>query len=505
MNQSETKPKGKVSAVLGAQWGDEGKGKLIDLIAPSYSAVGRCAGGNNAGHTIVVPDFKDPTKTVKCDFHLLPSGLAHKNIQNIIGNGTVVHIPSLLKEIDRCSEEWSIDDVAARLKISDRAQIVFDFHQQIDKIQEERKGRDMLGTTQKGIGPCYATKADRSGIRFCDLITENFADFEVKYRKIIKRISESWPELNQGETPLLSEKAILKELARYQNFSAKLKPMIIDTVNFVDETIYKDSKSLLIEGANATMLDIDYGTYPNVTSSNCSIGSACTGLSVPPQAVEEVFGVTKAYCTRVGTGPFPTEQGPNNGKGAAIAKPDLDISNPQTEEQFGEYLQRNGNEYGTTTKRPRRCGWVDCVALNYANKINRFKAFAVTKLDVLDKLPKVAICQAYTVLPASSEETTATRRGHTSGGDDSAVGSLENSYKCKTIDYFPADAKILNRCQPNYIWMDGWCQDTTQIREFEKLPENAKNFILKLEQLLNVPIRWIGVGPDRDAMIIREM
>ena len=475
--------KGKVSAVLGAQWGDEGKGKLIDLIAPKYAAVGRCAGGNNAGHTIVVPDFKDPSKTVKCDFHLLPSGLAHKGIQNVIGNGTVVHVPSLLKEISRCNEEWNIDDVAQRLKISDRAQMVFDFHQKIDRIQEERKGKDMLGTTQKGIGPCYSTKADRTGIRFCDLVTKDFADFEIKFRKTLKRILESWPELDAPEH-YGSEEQIQKELDYYRSVVPTLRPMVLDTVNFVDKTVYQNGQSLLIEGANATMLDIDYGTYPNVTSSNCSIGSACTGLSVPPQAIDEVFGVTKAYCTRVGTGPFPTEQGPNNGMGSAIKKPEMDISDPKTEDEFGEYLQRTGHEYGTTTKRARRCGWIDCVALSYANKINRFKALALTKLDVLDKLKRVAICHSYTVMPAKPDEA--------GDGQKSAV-----------IDYFPADAKLLARCQPNYIWMDGWQEDTTSIRDFEKLPENAKKFVSKIEEILKVPIGWVGVGPDREAIIIR--
>lgn len=429
----------------------------------------------------MVPDRKNPSQNVKCDFHLLPSGLAHEGINNVIGNGTVVHIPSLFKEVDRCLQEWNIDDVESRLFISDRAQIVFDFHQAIDRIQEQRKGKDMLGTTQKGIGPCYSTKADRTGIRFCDLVTEDFSNFEMKYRKSIKRIVESWPEL-EIELKLTQEEAIQTEMARYRQFAERLRPMVIDTVDFIHKTIYKKSNSLLIEGANATMLDIDYGTYPNVTSSNCSIGSACTGLSVPPQAIDEVYGVTKAYCTRVGTGPFPTEQGPNNGMGSAIKKPELDISDPQTEEQFGEYLQRMGNEYGTTTKRARRCGWIDCVALNYAVKINQFAAFAMTKLDVLDKLSKVAICHSYSII---------------NGQGDAASQSQE-------IDYFPADAKLLEKCQPNYVWMDGWQCDTTGIRKYEDLPENAKKFIAKCEEFLNVPIKWVGVGPDRDAIICRD-
>jgi len=262
----------KISAVLGAQWGDEGKGKLIDLIATNYSAVGRCAGGNNAGHTIVVPDRKDPSKNVKCDFHLLPSGLAHEKILSIIGNGVVIYLESLFKEVDRCINEWNIDDVDRRLKVSDRAQIVFDFHQTIDAMQELRKGKDMLGTTKKGIGPCYAAKADRSGIRICDLMTDNFYDFEHKYRKVLSRTLVSWPELKDIHG---SEENILAELTKYKEIKTRLKPMVIDTVNFVHNLTQKQGESLLVEGANATMLDIDYGTYPNVTSSNCSIGSAC--------------------------------------------------------------------------------------------------------------------------------------------------------------------------------------------------------------------------------------
>jgi len=494
----------KISAVLGAQWGDEGKGKLIDLIATNYSAVGRCAGGNNAGHTIVVPDRKDPSKQVKCDFHLLPSGLAHENVLSIIGNGVVIHLESLFKEIDRCVNEWNIDDANERLKISDRAQIVFDFHQSIDGMQEQRKGKDMLGTTKKGIGPCYAAKADRSGLRICDLMTDNFYDFEHKYRKILGRTLVSWPELKDIHG---SEEQIVVELGKYKKLKSRLEPMVIDTVNFVHNLIQKQNESLLIEGANATMLDIDYGTYPNVTSSNCSIGSACTGLSIPPQLITEVFGVTKAYCTRVGTGPFPTEQGENNGMGSAIQRPDLKILerksgdiNVENQFEVGEYLQRVGNEYGTTTKRARRCGWIDCVALNYANKINYFKAFAMTKLDVLDKLPKVAICYSYTILPKSMRY----RSGELREEELEEQKENEKEGRGVEIDYFPADANILHRCKPNYIWMDGWLEDTTQIRNFEKLPVNAKKFILKCEEILNVPIKWIGVGPERDAMIIRD-
>merc|ERR1712142_1370480 len=354
----------KISTVLGAQWGDEGKGKIIDHIAHKFNYVARCAGGNNAGHTIVLPNG------TKLDFRLLPSGLAHPKVQNIIGNGCVIHVPSLFKELENC-KNWKIDDAQDRLKISDRAQLVFDFHQEIDCIQEQRKGKDMLGTTKKGIGPTYSYKADRSGVRICDLVTENFENFVEKYLKILKRVCENFPELKEK---YLDQIHVDGEMQRYKLFAQQLKPMVTDTIELVNDAIYKTNETILVEGANTTMLDVDFGTYPNVTSSNCSVGSVCTGLSVPPTAIENIYGVSKAYCTRVGTGPFPTEQGENNGKGSAVKHPEMDVSNPDVFDkiQVGEYLQRTGHEYGTTTKRARRCGWIDLVALRYAHKINHF-------------------------------------------------------------------------------------------------------------------------------------
>jgi len=465
---SATQP-GQVSVVLGAQWGDEGKGKLIDNLAGSFDYVARCAGGNNAGHTIVTPDG------VKMDFHLLPSGLAHDGVQNIIGNGCVIHLKSLLKEIERCLTEWGIDDCKQRLIISDRAQICFDFHQRIDAIQEEMKGKAKIGTTLKGIGPCYSTKADRAGVRVCDLVSKDFSHFEKKFRKAVTIARAKYPTL---------EVDIEQQLEEYREIKTQISSMVRDTVVMISDAVYTEKANVLVEGANATMLDIDFGTYPYVTSSNCTIGGVCTGLGLPPTAINSVYGVTKAYATRVGTGPFPSEQGENDGCGMAIPMPDLDITNATTPDQIGVWLQRKGHEYGTTTKRPRRCGWIDLVALRYAHRINRFTAFCLTKLDVLDGLNKIAVCDRY--------------RKRTGEKDESGADIFEE------IDYFPADVNVLNECEPVLKYFPGWSENTTKCREFKDLPKNARDYVTSVEDLLKVHIRWIGVGPARDALITRS-
>jgi len=444
-----------VTVILGSQWGDEGKGKIIDHLSKNYDMVARCAGGNNAGHTIVLPSGK------KLDFHLLPSGLAHDGVLNVIGNGCVIHIPSLLQELDNC-KKWGISDANDRLKISSRAQLVLDCHKEIDRIQEERKGAKSLGTTRKGIGPCYSAKANRSGVRMCDLLSKNWENFKNLYQTIATEIQRQYPELQ------IDVKA---DIDKYAELREQVEPMVCDTISLVNRHVFDDKKSILIEGANATMLDIDFGTYPFVTSSNTTVGGVCTGLGLPPTAINEVYGVTKSYCTRVGTGPFPTELGPNNGAGSAILQPDLDISDPKTDIEFGVYLQRKGHEYGVTSGRPRRCGWLDLVALKYAWKINRFDAFAMTKLDVLDGLKEVAVCVAY------------------------------KTPEGETISDFPAEQAFLSECTPIYKYFDGWLSSTESCRSFDSLPENAQKYVNGVSELLGVPIKWIGVGPGRDAII----
>jgi len=456
MSDATTELRRCVDVVLGAQWGDEGKGKLIDSLAGNYTYVARCAGGNNAGHTIVTP-----TGT-KLDFHLLPSGLAHEGVLNVVGNGCVVHLKSLLIELEKCLK-WGIPDAESRMIISNRAQIVFDFHQSIDRIQEERKGKAKIGTTLKGIGPCYSTKADRSGVRMCDLVSKNFSHFAAKFKNAVKSAQGKYPEL---------EVDVESELAEYEKLATRFRPMVQDTITLLNNAITKQNETVLVEGANATMLDIDFGTYPYVTSSNCSVGGACTGLGLPPAFLGNIYGVTKAYATRVGTGPFPSEQGPHDGCGSAISKPEMDITDASTPDQVGEWLQRKGFEYGTTTKRARRCGWIDLVALRYAHRINHFTAFAMTKLDVMDGLPKVALCNSYTL----------------------------NGEK---IDYFPADVNELEECTADFTYFEGWTEDTTKCQSFKELPENAQKFVLECEKRLGVPIRWVGIGPGRDAMITR--
>jgi len=279
----------KVTVVLGAQWGDEGKGKLVDLLATDVDVVCRCQGGNNAGHTVVV-------NGQEFDFHLLPSGIINAKCKSIIGNGVVVHLPGLFQEIEK-NVEKGLADWNSRLVISDRAHLVFDFHQQVDGMQEAEKGHKSLGTTKKGIGPAYSSKANRSGIRVADLVG-NFDSFSAKFKDLVTSYQRTFPDLNVN---------VDEELKRYQQYAEKVRPLVTDTVEFLDSQL-RGNKRVLVEGANAAMLDIDFGTYPFVTSSNCSIGGVCTGLGLPPKRIGDVYGVVKAYTTRVGDGPFPTEQ-----------------------------------------------------------------------------------------------------------------------------------------------------------------------------------------------------
>ncbi|RWS24011.1 hypothetical protein B4U80_02161 [Leptotrombidium deliense] len=384
----------KVTVVLGAQWGDEGKGKIVDLLASSMDVVGRCQGGNNAGHTVVVG------KT-EYDFHLLPSGIINKDCTAVVGNGVVIHLPQLFDEI-RKNEAKGLTNWKNRLLISDRAHLVFDFHQSVDGMQELEKGKKSLGTTKKGIGPTYATKASRTGVRMADLL----ADFSVFEEKIDR-----------------------------------------NTVTFLHVSS-KAGKRILVEGANATMLDIDFGTYPYVTSSNCTVGGVCTGLGIPPKQIGEIYGVAKAYCTRVGDGPFPSEQA----------------------NEIGDYLQQRGKEIGVTTKRKRRCGWLDVVLLRYSNMINGYTALAITKLDVLDAFDEIKIAVAYVL--DGKEYTTPF-----------------------------ANASEMGRVQCKYLTLPGWKTNISEARKFTDLPPQAQNYIRKLEELLEVPVKWVGVGPDRASII----
>ncbi|CAG9765981.1 unnamed protein product [Ceutorhynchus assimilis] len=421
----------KVSVILGAQWGDEGKGKVVDLLATSADIVCRCQGGNNAGHTIVVDG-------VEYDFHLLPSGIIQPNVKSVIGNGVVIHLPQLFDEIDK-NVKKGMKDWEKRLIISDRAHLVFDLHQAVDGLQEQennQKGQG-LGTTKKGIGPTYSSKATRNGIRVGDLLGD-FGKFTEKFKALVAMHQRMFPSLKVD---------IDEELARYEKYAGKIKPLVYDTVSFLDKAI-REGKKVLVEGANAAMLDIDFGTYPYVTSSNCTVGGVCTGLGISPMKINKVIGVVKAYTTRVGDGPFPTE-----------------LLN-----EIGDLMQERGGEIGVTTKRKRRCGWLDVFLLQYTNKVNGYTALCVTKLDILDTLKEIKI----------------------------AVGYKLNG---KKINYMPSTATDLGKVECEYITMPGWLESTENVREFSDLPENAQKYINKIEEVVDVPIKWIGVGKGRESII----
>uniref|UniRef100_A0A671S9B5 Adenylosuccinate synthetase isozyme 2 n=1 Tax=Sinocyclocheilus anshuiensis TaxID=1608454 RepID=A0A671S9B5_9TELE len=425
----------KVTVVLGAQWGDEGKGKVVDLLAQDADMVCRCQGGNNAGHTVVVD-------SVEYDFHLLPSGIINPMVTAFIGNGVVIHLPGLFEEAEKNVRKGKgLEGWENRLIISDRAHIVFDFHQAVDGVQEQERQQQAgknLGTTKKGIGPVYSAKAARSGLRICDLLAD-FQEFSERFKHLASQYKSMYPSL---------EIDVDGELEKLKTYVDRIKPMVRDGVFFMYEALHGPSKKILVEGANAALLDIDFGTYPFVTSSNCTVGGVCTGLGMPPQNVGEVYGVVKTYTTRVGIGAFPTEQ--NN--------------------EIGELLQRRGKEVGVTTGRKRRCGWLDLVLIKYAHMINGFTALALTKLDILDVLPEIKVGVAYKV--------------------DGEI-----------IPHFPANQEVLQKVEVQYETLPGWKTDTSAARTFEELPENAQKYACYIEDHLGVPVKWIGVGKSRESMI----
>lgn len=428
MNCNTTRPS-KVTVVLGAQWGDEGKGKVVDMLATDADMVCRCQGGNNAGHTVVV-DAKE------YDFHLLPSGIINNKCKSVIGNGVVVHLPGLFEELEK-NEAKGLTGWRDRLLISDRAHLVFDLHQTVDGMQELEKGKASLGTTKKGIGPTYSSKAARNGLRMSDLLGD-FALFADKFKTLVACYQRMFPELDVN---------VEAELERYRGYADVIRPLTAETVSYVHKALAAGRK-VLVEGANAAMLDIDFGTYPYVTSSNCSIGGVCTGLGIPPSAVGDVIGVVKSYTTRVGDGPFPTE-----------------LLN-----SIGEHLQTQGAEFGVTTKRKRRCGWLDLALLRFTNMVNGYTALCVTKLDILDTLPELKLGVNYKL--------------------DGQV-----------IDYFPSSATELERVEVEYLTVPGWETSTAGVRTFSELPVNAQNYIKRIQEVVGVPVKWIGVGKGRESII----
>ena len=428
-----TEKLGQVVYIAGTQWGDEGKGKLVDIMSEKYDIIARAAGGANAGHTICVD--RDG-KSEKFVFHLLPSGVLHEGKVCVIGNGCVIHIPTLLDEIHELKEKGI--DVRKHLLISDRAHIIFNYHKQIDELQEEHKGDKKVGTTKRGIGPAYTDKIARRGIRVGELL--DFDHFAEKFRSNSQKKMEAFG----------IQVDIEKELNYYKDAVELIEPLIADTVQYLNQA-YRDGKTILAEGAQGSHLDIDFGTYPFVTSSNTTSGGACTGLGLAPNRISSVVGIAKAYTTRVGAGPFPTELG-------------------DTE---AEMLRNQGAEFGATTGRPRRCGWFDAVIVKTAIEISGINAINITKLDVLTGFQTIKIGVSYNL-----------------SGDTAA-------------NFIPAILEDYEKATVNYIELPGWTEDISKARDFKELPKNAQNYLLKLEELLGVPINFIGVGVHRGELIYR--
>ncbi|ODQ79125.1 hypothetical protein BABINDRAFT_37920 [Babjeviella inositovora NRRL Y-12698] len=423
--------------VLGSQWGDEGKGKLVDILCEDIDVCARCQGGNNAGHTIVVG-------TTKYDFHMLPSGLVNQNCQNLIGSGVVVHVPSFFEELENLEKKGL--DCRDRLFLSSRAHLVFDFHQRTDKLKEAElsENKKSIGTTGKGIGPTYSTKASRSGIRVHHLVSdepESWNEFKTRLTRLLETRQKRYGDFQYD---------LEAEITRYAAYREQLKPFVVDSVAFMHKAL-KENKKILVEGANALMLDIDFGTYPYVTSSSTGIGGVLTGLGIPPKYINNVYGVVKAYTTRVGEGPFPTEQ----------------------LNQDGEKLQTIGAEYGVTTGRKRRCGWLDLVVLKYSNAINGYTSLNITKLDVLDTFKEIQVGVAY-------------------------------KYNGKVLDSFPEDLYALGKVEVVYETLPGWEVDITQVKTYAELPENAKKYLKYIEDFLDVPVEWVGTGPARESMLVKN-
>ncbi|EES50214.1 adenylosuccinate synthase [Clostridium botulinum] len=418
--------------VLGAQWGDEGKGKMTDYLAEEAEVVVRFQGGNNAGHTVEVGD-----KQYK--LHLIPSGILYDDKLNVIGNGVVVDPKALFEEINYL-EGVGVKVTPEKLIISDRAQLIMPYHKTLDVLKEKARGKNDIGTTGKGIGPCYTDKFERCGIRVCDLMHEDV--FKEKLEENIRMKNDYITKVLGGEPLSFSE--ILNE---YLEFAKKLRPFVQDTSVKVYDKI-KENKTVLFEGAQGMLLDIDYGTYPYVTSSNTTAGGVCSGIGVGPNMVTNAVGITKAYTTRVGKGPFPTE----------------------LVDETGDWIREKGHEYGVTTGRSRRCGWLDLVIVKTAARVSGLTSLAVTKIDTLAGLEKLKVCVGY-------------------------------KFDGKVIDYFPASLEDLAKCEPVYEDFDGWDDSVAEARTYEELPENAKKYLNRIAEFTDTKISIIGVGPKREQTI----
>jgi adenylosuccinate synthase len=412
--------------LVGAQWGDEGKGKIIDVLTEQADVVVRSQGGNNAGHTVIV-------KGQKYVLHLVPSGVLRKGVKNVIANGVVVDPVSLVGEIEGLRKLGV--KVASSLFLSETAHLVLPYHRELDGAREQLKGKNKIGTTKRGIGPAYGDKAARVGLRVADLV--NPARFEVKLKARIKENNEVLKAL--GAKPLS-----FKEIhAAYRKAGDYLKPFVANTVVFLHQAMMR-GESMLFEGAQGTFLDIDHGTYPFVTSSNTTAGGACTGSGIPPHRIDRVVGVMKAYTTRVGEGPLPTENA-----------------------EISDMLHALGREFGATTGRARRCGWFDAVATRHAQMVNGIDDLAITNVDGLDTMETIKVCIAY-------------RDGK------------------KRYDFLPTDAEVLARCEPVYAEFEGWMQPLDKIKSWNKMPAKVKTYLKAIAELTGARLSIVSVGPGRE-------
>lgn len=421
-----------VIAVIGAQWGDEGKGRVVDLVTEKADVVVRYSGGDNAGHTVI-------NDMGKFALHLIPSGIFSKHAVSVIGNGVVVNPKALFTEMDMLSGR-GVDVSPKRLSVSDRAHLIMPYHLILDELEENALGSNAIGTTKKGIGPVYSDKIARHGIRVGDLMDKDgfkkqLADNIERKNLILTRI--------YGAEPLSLEK-IYNE---YLEYGKRLKPYVRETTLDINEAL-EAGKTILLEGAQGTLLDPDFGTYPFTTSSSPIAGGASIGAGIGPNHMNAILGVFKAYCTRVGGGPFPTE----------------------LKDDIGNQIRERAHEFGTTTGRPRRCGWFDGVAARFSQRVNGFTGMVITRFDILDVFPTLKVCTAY---------------------------KLDG----KIIHYFPANINVLAQCEPVYEEMPGWMTSTENVRKFSDLPVNAKNYVKRMEELSGCPANLIGVGPERDQIV----
>jgi adenylosuccinate synthase len=423
--------------VIGSQWGDEGKGKIVDMLTEHADAVIRFQGGHNAGHTLVI----NGQKTI---LHLIPSGILHRHIKCLIGNGVVLSLPALMQEIHEL--EMKGITVRDRLTISESCALLMPYHAVIDKARERQKGEEKIGTTGRGIGPCYEDKIARRGLRVGDLYhPESFRKNLMESFQYHYYMLENYYHCDKSELDSLNVEKMFDE---WMNFAKIISPMV-SNVSLILSQYRKENKRLLFEGAQGSLLDIDHGTYPFVTSSNTTAGGAAIGTGFGPLYFDEILGITKAYVTRVGSGPFPTE----------------------LKDEVGAYLAQRGNEVGATTGRARRCGWLDIVALKRCAELNSLTGLCINKLDVLDGVEEIKICISY-------------------------------KYKDKIIQHLPACVEEFAACEPVYETLPGWHTPTRGIKNWDDLPENATKYLKKIESLVGVPVKFVSTGADRMDTII---